>query len=113
MEDIFAKVGLKSVHLFAGMIGGVFVIYFGKRPTSVAERIRAFFTVILSAISTAYLTPLIILYKPNWESGEHGIAFLIGLFGMGIIHGLVNFINKNFINDPMGTIKKIRDAIRT
>ena len=112
MEDLFAKVGLKSVHLFAGMVGGVFVVYFGKRPTSLREKIRAFFTVILSAISTGYLTPLVLVWQPSWESGEHGIAFLIGLFGMGVIHGILNFIQKNFVQDPAGAIKKIKDAFR-
>lgn len=111
MEDIFAKIGIKSAHLFAGFIGGVFVMYFGKRPTSIREKIRAFITVILSAVCTGYLTPLIISWQPDWESVEHGLAFLVGLFGMGVLHGFFNLVTA-FTYDPIGVVKNIRNAIR-
>lgn len=111
MEDIFAKMGLKGAHLFAGLIGGAFVAFFGRKPITWREKLKAFITVIMSAILTGYLTPLVILKYPTWESAEHGLAFLIGLFGMGVVHGLLNVV-QGFVEDPLGTFKKVKSAIR-
>ena len=107
MEDFIAKLGLKIPHIIAGIFGGVFIVFFGQRPRTLRDRIGAFTTVILSAVATGYLTPLILSVHPAWITGEHGIAFVVGLFGMGVIHGTLNIVNK-FVTDGIATIKSIR-----
>jgi len=111
MENFLAKVGLKAPYLIAGVFGGIFLVYFGGRPKTIREKIKAITTVILSAISTGYLTPLVISCAPDLIRGEYGIAFIIGLFGMGLIHGFLNMIN-DFIKDWSGALKELVRIIR-
>ena len=111
MESFLAKVGLKAPYLIAGVFGGIFLVYFGGRPKTVREKIKAIITVILSAVATGYLTPLVISVSPDLVTGEYGLAFIIGLFGMGLIHGLLNFIN-DFIKDWSNTLNKLVRVIR-
>jgi len=77
MENFLAKVGLKAPYLIAGVFGGIFLVYFGGRPKTIREKIKAITTVILSAISTGYLTPLVISCAPDLIRGEYGIALRI------------------------------------
>ena len=63
--------------------------------------------VIIGAVVTGYVTPLILEWKPNWENTEHSIGFLIGIFGMGIIEGFMNLV-KSFQKNPIKTIKSIK-----
>lgn len=107
MEDILAKLGLKMAHLITGFIGGVVGLIFGKRRPSFRDKIKATFIVIFGAIVTGYVTPLLLGWRPEWETVEHSIGFVVGIFGMGIVEAGMNFV-KRLQRDPIGTIKKLK-----
>lgn len=107
MEDVLAKLGIKGAHLVAGAIGASVALVFGGRVKTWTDRVKAFIVVIAGATITGYLTPLILLWKPQWEIAEHSIGFALGLFGMGIVAGLMEFVDK-FRKDPIGTLRNTR-----
>lgn len=111
MEDVFAKIGLKFAHLITGLIGGGIALVFGKARPTLRDKIKAVVIVLLGAVATGYLTPLLLLWKPSLETVEHGIAFVVGIFGMGIIEGLINLVRK-FQDNPMDIIKEIKQLIK-
>tara|TARA_R110002020_G_C15686704_1_gene719420 strand:- start:101 stop:442 length:342 start_codon:yes stop_codon:yes gene_type:complete len=111
MEDVIAKLGIKGIHFVIGLIGGAVALIFGKKRNTILDKIHALGVVIAGAVATGYITPLVFLWSPSLESAEHGIAFFIGIMGMGVIEGLLNVVNK-FKIDPLGTIKNSIDVFR-
>lgn len=108
MEDMLAKLGLKGAHLLTGLIAGLMGLLFNKRPTTIREKIKAYAVVLSGAMLTGFLTPLVLL-KWEWLQGaEYSVAFIVGLFGMGIIEAIFNFISK-LKADPLGVGKAIKD----
>ena len=108
MEDLLAKIGLKGAHLLTGLIAGVMGLVFNKRLTTIREKIRAYTIVLSGAILTGYITPLVLL---KWEfliGAEYSVAFVVGLFGMGLIEAIFNFIGR-LKADPLGVGKAIKD----
>ena len=107
MEEMLAKLGLKSAHLITGLLGGAVGLIFGKKKTTLMGKLRSIGIVIVGAIVTGYVTPVILIAKPHWENTEHSIGFLVGIFGMGIIEGFMNLV-KSFKKNPISTIKSIK-----
>lgn len=108
MEDIFGKLGLKLAHILTGLLGGAVALIFGKTRPSLKEKIRAVFIVLAGSIVTGYVTPMVLLWKPTLIGVEHGIAFLIGIFGMGVVEGLLTWLSK-FRKSPVQAIKDIKN----
>jgi hypothetical protein len=106
MEDFFFKTGVKISHFIVGLLAGIITLIFNKRLFTLKDRIRAFIVVASGAVVTAFITPLIIVWQPFMLPAEHGIAFLVGLFGMGVIQSLLSFLVA-FTNDPSGTLSNI------
>tara|TARA_R110002012_G_scaffold263606_1_gene446760 strand:- start:472 stop:813 length:342 start_codon:yes stop_codon:yes gene_type:complete len=111
MEEMLAKVGLKGVHIITGLIGGSIGLFFGKTLKTVRDKVKAFFVVLAGSVVTGYITPLIMIWFPNWESAEYSIAFFMGLMGMGVVEGLVSLVTK-FKTKPVETIKEIKEIAR-
>ena len=111
MEDIIAKLGLKGMHLLTGLLGGAVALIFGKKRNTIPDKIHALCIVLAGAVCTAYFTPMLFVWKPSFENAEHGIAFVIGIFGMGIIEGIMNIVYK-FKDNPIDTFKYIFDVFR-
>ena len=109
MEDFLFKTGVKISHFIVGFLAGIITLIFNKRLFTLKDRIRAFVVIASGAIVTAFVTPLMIVWQPFLQPAEHGIAFLIGLFGMGTIQSLLSFLVA-FTNDPKGTISSMLQA---
>lgn len=110
MEEILVKYGLKSAHLITGLIGGAVSLFFGKRKAvTMRDKLKSVMFVIVGAVVTGYSTPIILKANPSWSDNEHGIAFVIGLFGMGIVEGAFTVVNE-YKKHPLDIIKKIRDS---
>lgn len=107
MEEMLAKLGLKSAHLITGLLGGAVGLIFGKQKNTLKGRLRSVGVVVIGAVVTGYVTPLILQWKPGWENTEYSIAFLVGIFGMGIIEGFMNLVT-SFKKNPISTIKQIK-----
>lgn len=111
MEDVLVKFGIKTGHLITGLIAGVMGLLFNKRPQTMRQKIRSYFVVLSGAVLTGYITPLILL-KWKWLIGaEYSVAFVVGLFGMGVIETLFIIIKKAKEN-PISTISSIRDIFK-
>jgi len=108
MEEVLAKLGLKSAHLITGLVGGAVGLIFGKQKNTLMGKLKSIGVVIVGAIVTGYVTPIILNVKPHWENTEHSIGFLVGIFGMGIIEGFINLV-KSFTKKPIKTIKSIKN----
>lgn len=106
MEEYLMKAGIKLSHFVVGLLAGIITLIFNKRLFTLRDKVRAFFVVASGAIVTAFLTPLIIVWQPFLLPAEHGIAFLIGLFGMGVIQSLLSFLT-DFSKDPKGTLSSL------
>ena len=111
MEEILAKFGIKAAHLVTGIIGGAVGLLFGKPRKGIIAKLRAIITVIVGAVVTGYVTPLIFIWKPELETVEHAIAFVVGLFGMGVIEGVFNIISK-FKTNPIESIRDLKKTIK-
>jgi len=107
VEELLAKLGLKSAHLITGFLGGAVGLVFGKQKTTFKGKLRSIGIVVIGAVVTGYVTPLILEWKPNWENTEYSIGFLVGIFGMGVIEGFINLVN-SFRKNPISTIKSIK-----
>jgi len=107
MEEMLAKLGLKSAHLITGLLGGAVGLIFGKQKNTLKGKIRSVGIVFVGAIVTGYVTPLILQWKPDWENTEHSIGFLVGIFGMGVIEGFINLVT-SFKKNPISTIKSFK-----
>lgn len=111
MEDILAKLGLKGIHLITGLIAGIMGLLFNKRPQTVRENIRSYMVVLFGAILTGYITPLVLLKFDFLLSAEYSVAFVVGLFGMGVIEGGFKII-ESLKKDPLGVISSIKDIFK-
>lgn len=101
----------KIGHIITGGIAGAMALIFNKYPRSKREKLKAFAIVFGGAVTTAFLTPLALVYIPVLQKAEYGVAFIIGLFGMGVLEGVYK-IMQAFIVDPYGTIVKLKNAFR-
>lgn len=112
MEDVLLKFGVKTGHLITGLVAGIMGLLFNKRPQTLRAKIRSYIVVLSGAVLTGYITPLILL-KWDWLSGaEYSVAFVVGLFGMGVIEtGFV--IVKKLKENPLDTIKNIRNIFKS
>ena len=111
MEEILAKLGLKGVHLLTGLIGSSIALLYGKRIRTLKDKLKAIIIVLSGATVTGYLTPLILIYKPEWVGAEYSIAFIVGIFGMSIIKDAFNFIY-DFGKNPLEYLKMLRGGKR-
>lgn len=111
MEEILAKLGLKGVHLLTGLIGSSIALLYGKRIRTWKDKLKAIIIVLSGATVTGYLTPLILIYKPEWVGAEYSIAFIVGIFGMSIIKDVFNFIY-DFGRNPLEYLKMLRGGKR-
>ena len=105
------KFGLKTGHLVTGLIAGLMGLLFNKKPQNTRQKFRSYLIVLSGAIATGFLTPLA-LAKWRWlYDVEYSAAFVIGLFGMGIIESLFVLIIK-LKNDPVEVGKAIKDIFK-
>ena len=109
MEEFFAKLGLKGVHLLTGLMGGVISLLYGNKVRTWRDKLKAVLAVLSGAVVTGYLTPLIILHKPNWVNAEHSVAFVVGIFGMSVIRSVFGFLY-DFGKDPKEYLRMLRNA---
>ncbi|GAH09780.1 unnamed protein product, partial [marine sediment metagenome] len=56
---------------------------------------------------TGYVTPLVLVYQPNWQGAEYSVAFIVGIFGMSLIRDIFNFIY-DFGKNPIEYIRAVR-----
>ncbi len=110
MEEILTKIGLKLGHVIIGLLGGAIALVFGHKRPTFRGKVRAVFIVILGAIATGFITPAILTLHPLWVNLEHAIAFVVGIFGMGLIEALLNLVTK-FKDSPINTISDIWNII--
>lgn len=111
MEDMLLKFGVKMGYLITGLIAGVMGLMFNKRPNTIKEKMRSYVVVLFGAVLTGYLTPLVLL---NWkwlQEAEYSVAFVVGLFGMGIIEtGFI--VIKKVKENPLEIGKQIKNIFR-
>jgi len=106
MEDTLAKFGVKGAHLLTGLIAGVMGLIFNNKPRTLKEKIKAYIIVLAGAVLTGYITPLVLIKWDALLSVEHSVAFLVGLFGIGIAQGIFMVVSK-FKDNPIGTAKEV------
>lgn len=109
MEDFFAKMGVKIPHIITGLIAGAIGTLFNARPRTQWEKIRSYCIIASGAIVTAFVTPLIVAWKPFFADVEYSVAFIVGIFGMGILEGIYKIVQR-FNTSPLElleTLKKI------
>ena len=113
MEDLFAKIGLKAGHLIVGGIGAAIAVHLGEPPSTVRGKFKRTLIVIFSVFSTGFLTPLVLTWLPVIADSpaEYGVGFILGLYSLSMLNGIMKIVN-GFVVDPIGTIKKIKDAFR-
>ena len=105
------KLGIKTGHLITGFIAGLMGLMFNKRPQNFRQKVRSYLIVLSGAIATGFLTPLIFL-KWSWlKDAEYSVAFIVGLFGMGIIESLFVLIVK-LKNNPLEVGKAIKNIFK-
>lgn len=98
-------------HLITGAIAGAIALVFNKYPRTRSEKVKAYSLVCGGAIVTAYLTPALLLWQEWLIGAEYGVAFIIGLFGMGLLEGIYKII-QSFITNPLGIIEQIVNIFR-
>lgn len=102
---------IKTPLLIIGAIGGAMSVLFGaNKPTDFRGYIKASLFVFAGAVITNFLTPLSIHLMPSLDGLEYSIAFIVGLFGVGVVKALFSVVTM-LSTDFFGTIKKIKDAI--
>lgn len=111
MEDILMKFGVKTGHFITGLIAGIMGLLFNKRPQNFRQKVRSYFVVLSGAVLTAYLTPLVLLKWQFLNEAEYSVAFVVGLFGMGIVESIFMLIVK-LKNDPVTVGQAIRDIFK-
>ena len=108
MEDMLLKIGIKAGHLITGLIAGLMGLLFNKKPQNFRQKVKSYLIVVSGAIATGFITPLI-LVKWDWlMDAEYSVAFVVGLFGMGIIESLFVLVSK-IQQDPISIGKAIRN----
>lgn len=100
---------IKIPLLVIGAIGGAMSVIFGdKKPKTVGEYIKASSFVLAGAIVTNFLTPLAIHLMPSLNGLESAVAFIVGLFGVGVVKALFNVV-KMLTTDFFGTVRKFKE----
>lgn len=107
--DLLSKFGLKLIHIIPALIGGIIAVLFGRKNRTTKEWFQSVFVIVIGSVATGYITPIILAWQPQWESVEHSIGFVVGIFGMGVIEGLLNIVKK-FIMNPLATLKEAKDV---
>ena len=92
MEEWFLKTGVKLGVLCVGLMGGAVGLLYGNKIKTWQEKLKAVLIVLSGSVVTGFVTPLVLVWYPNWSGAEYSIAFIIGIFGMSIIRGVFNFI---------------------
>ncbi len=109
MEEIFAKLGIKGVHLLTGLMGGSIALLFGRKIKTWRDKLKAVIFVLAGATVTGFVTPLVLVYKPEWVGAEYSIAFIVGIFGMSVIRDVLSFLY-DFGKNPMEYLRMLRNA---
>lgn len=107
--EFWTKIGLKGGHVMTGLIAGIMGFLFNKKPSTITEKIRSYLVVLSGAVLTGFLTPLVLLKWDLLSDAEYSVAFVVGLFGMGIIESLFVLVNK-LKENPLDIMKKIKDT---
>ena len=107
MDELKMKLGIKLGYVITGLLGGLMSLMFNKRPKTRMEKIKSYTIVVLGALLTGYITPLILLKWSAFQNVEYSIAFIVGLFGMGITEAIFVLIQK-LKENPIETIKSIK-----
>lgn len=111
MEDMLLKFGIKAGHLITGLVAGLMGLLFNKRPQNFRQKIRSYLVVLSGAVTTGFITPLV-LVKWDWlYDAEYSVAFILGLFGMGIIESLFVLVIK-LKESPLEVGKAIKEIFR-
>lgn len=111
MKTEMAMDEFKIGHAITGILAGAISLLFNKYPRTRVEKFRAFFIVAGGAVTTAFLTPLLLAYFKWMENAEYGVAFILGLFGMGVLEGIYKVVQA-FVVNPIETLEKIKKAWR-
>ena len=109
--DLLVKGGLKGGHFLFGFIAGVVGLMFSQKPQNNKQRLKLFFIFLCGTVSTGILTPLVLL---KWEwllTAEYSVAFVIGLFGMGLIEAAFKILN-NLKQHPLQVLKSLREIFK-
>ena len=104
---MLAKLGLKGVYLLTGLVGSSIALLYGAKIMTWRDKLKAIVFVISGSVVTGFVTPLIILWQPNWVGAEYSIAFVIGIFGMSIIRDIFSFIY-DFGKNPLEYLRMLR-----
>jgi hypothetical protein len=107
MDEIFAKLGVKGIHLLTGLMGGSIALIFGGKIKTWRDKIKAIVFILAGAVVTGFITPMVILWKPQWIEAEYSIAFIVGIFGMGVIRDVFQFMY-DFGKNPMEYLRMLR-----
>jgi len=107
MEEILAKLGIKGVYLITGLIGSSVALLFGRKIKTWKDKLKAIIFVLAGSVVTGFVTPLVLVWQPNWIGAEYSIAFVVGIFGMSIIRDLLNFIY-DFGKNPLEYLRMLR-----
>ncbi|QQV90424.1 hypothetical protein Harreka1_17 [Olleya phage Harreka_1] len=95
--------------IIIGAIGGALSVLFGEnKPRTLREYLKATSFVFAGAIVTNFLTPLAMHFIPSLVGLESAVAFIVGLFGVGVVKALFNVV-KMLTTDFFGTIKKFKE----
>lgn len=92
MNEILAALGIKKMSiLFAGAAGSMLAIW--HNPS--LSKIQICGIGIGGLLCSMYLTtPILSFFKLSGDEYEHGVAFIVGLFGMSIIGAITEGIKK-------------------
>jgi len=107
MEDWFVKAGVKIGVLVVGLIGGTVGLLYGTKIKTWKDKLKAILIVLAGSVVTGFITPLVLVWHPNWDGAEYSIAFIVGIFGMSIIRGMFQFIY-DFSKNPMEYLRMLR-----
>lgn len=109
--DLLVKGGLKSGHFIFGFIAGAVGLLFSQKPRNNTDRLKMFLIFVAGTISTGMLTPIVVL-KWEWLSTvEYSVAFVIGLFGMGLIEAVFKIL-KSLKNNPLAVLKSLKEIFK-
>ena len=107
MEEMLAKLGIKGVYLITGLIGSSVALLFGRKIKTWRDKAKAIVFVLAGSVVTGFITPLVLVWQPNWAGAEYSIAFVVGIFGMSIIRDIFSFIY-DFGKNPIEYFKMLR-----
>lgn len=100
---------IKAPLIIIGAIGGALSVLFGtQKPRTVKEYLKATSFIFAGAIITNFLTPLSIHLMPSLAGLESAVAFIVGLFGVGVVKALFGVVSM-LSSDFFGTVKKFKE----